>query len=249
MSCGAVAQSTLPAARQPPARAATAASAALPAVNLWVELRQVDEVVRDEQPGRPLATTVGTRPTAPTEGAVWSTTRPAEREAPALLAQLRLQNGGQAQASWHHRQPVEWVSSAWAPTTGGAGPARPAAATAGLSRELHWLPAGREITVSARWPGGNAPVSVELVVDLQSADAPSSTGLPPGAVQARNAASLFAPLDQWVTVARSAPAEEAGAAASPGSLGTRPAPAPAVLLQLRVRAGAPAVPPPTAPRP
>ena len=245
---GAAAQTAATTGRAPatPPRAAAGAAATLPAVNLWIELREVDDVVRDEPAGGRAATVVGTLPGSTSGGAVWSTSRPAEREPSALLAQLRLRNGGQAQTSWRRQQPVEWVSSTWAPgaNAGGAAIGRPAEAHAGVSRELHWLPAGRQITVSATWPGGSAPVAVEVVVDAQSPDgAPTSGAVPPDTLQTRTAVSVLAPLDQWVTVARSATAEDAGSAPPPGSIGTRPAAAPAVALQLRVRATAPPPPP------
>lgn len=251
LSLGAVAQSTAP--TRPPAMPTRAAAAApvLPAVNLWVELRQIDEAVQEELPVGRAATVLGTRPSGASQGAVWSTSRAAERDPAALLAQLRVQNGGRAQMGWRRDQPFEWLSEVWAPglTGPGTASARPRAATAGASRQAVWVPAGREIEVSARWPGANSPVSIDLAVADQVPDSPTGS-LPPATLQSRTAASVLAPLGQWVTVARIRGPDDAGhAAPPPGSIGTRPIALPPVLLQVRVRASAPAVPPTPGPQP
>jgi hypothetical protein len=151
------------------------ALAAPPQVNLWVEMRavQLDEVQAMQAQG---SVVVGTRGgTAAARGDVIVRTA---REAGDDTAQVLVLNGGSASLRVGRllaMPTAEWV---W----GGVG--------AGVAQERQWIEVGRGFQVRPAWPGGDAPVSIEI-----SAEAAGRT-----TVQTR----LALPTGEWATFARAA---------------------------------------------
>jgi hypothetical protein len=108
-----------------------------------------------------------------------------------VVQRLLVLNGGQGRIAIGSGAPVlEWHQVAWSAN----GPV-----VVGMQR---WLDAVRSMSVRPSWPGGDAPVTVEL-----AAEANRGVGAAPAA-QGVNAASVLTtvqlPLAHWVTVASSA---------------------------------------------
>jgi hypothetical protein len=144
----------------------------LPAVNLTVELRIVDEAASTGHGGYTV-----------------STLRPAEVPAPPLL--LKVLNGQSAVLRLDRAQPVQWVQA-----TAGAASA-PAGA---VVNALQWMPAGQALAVQPSWPGGSQPVV--LVVRATEATLHSAPDAALPATQRRDAGTTFSlPLGAWATFA------------------------------------------------
>lgn len=123
--------------------------------------------------------------TAP--GSLQVTTRPrtgGAGPAPEGAWQLRLRNGGQAawgRSQWQSLPTGEWLV---APSATASAPARGGA----IGQQRQWVPQQQGLRVSARWPGGEAPVALQLW-------AGNGQGF-------ELATDLSLPLDTWVAVAR-----------------------------------------------
>jgi len=150
------------------------ALAAPPQVNLWVEMRAVqnDEVQAMQAQG---SVVVGTRGSAVARGDV--TVRTA-RETADDTAQVLVLNGGSGALRVSRLLALPTAEWAW----GGAG--------AGVAQERQWIDVGRGFQVRPAWPGGDMPVTIEI-----SAESAGRT-----AVQTR----LALPAGEWTTFARTA---------------------------------------------
>lgn len=203
------------------ALAAQARDVPLPARDLTVELRQLQE--GSDLPGH---YTAGTD-----TGRAWE------------AQTLQLRNGETAQLRMHEAIPMQWTQAVGAQGIshgGGAGSggskgsanavAHPNTnSQAGVSQALVWFDAGQSLSVQARWPGGSKPVVLFIEVQRAALAARSGADLP---AQLRNTVSttLTIPLAEWVTVAASGKPLKPGVYRSDaGELGRR-------LLQVRVMA-------------
>ena len=97
--------------------------------------------------------------------------------------QLLVLNGGRAGISVGAEVPLQWLEVAVTPR----GP------VAALRQQ--WTEAGWRLQVQPRWPGGAAPVTVEVLHETGD-----------GVAASRSITTLQLPLDQWTTVARAAQA-------------------------------------------
>lgn len=124
--------------------AALPAWGAPPAEDLWVDLR----VLRSAVPAD--GVTVGTRGgSAPPPGSL--SLRSARTDADDEVPQsVRVRNG--ARAALHTPRPVALPTGDW--VFGGRTP--------GVAQTRRWVDAGRGFSVTPAWPGGGAPVTVEI---------------------------------------------------------------------------------------
>lgn len=185
--------------------AASSVQAQLPARDLSVELRQIE----DTGPG---SYTVGTRGQA------------------SLLApqQLLVRNGSKASFSLGQTIPLQWVQSVSSTTATLVVPGADASSRGGgVTQGLTWMDAGQSLTVKPRWGGGKRPVTVE--VEMQSAHL---EGRPASELPAQGRSQLVttvgAPLGMWVTIATTGGGSPQGGYSSEAEPETRR------LLQLRV---------------
>lgn len=201
-----------------------AAGAALPARDLTVELRQIDEA---KLPGSDAAQ--GT-------AAVGKSFSAGAAVVPEWEPQMVLvRNGEKAALRLQSATPMKWVQSAFvkngARTTNAATNTSTNAATkgtqaAGVQYALSWFDAGQSMSVHPKWSGGKTAV-LELEVQSAGFEPRSGADLP---AQSRNAVSttVTAPLAQWVTIAASGKAlQSSGYSSESAQPGRR-------LLQIRV---------------
>lgn len=194
-----------------------AGAAALPARDLTVELRQIDEsrlraadAVQDATVGKSFSAGAASIP-----------------EWEPQMVQVR--NGEKASLRMQSSWPMQWVKSAFVQTDKSA--ASGSTAAAGVQNALAWFDAGQSISVHPKWGGGKTAV-VELEVQSAGFEARTGADLP---AQQRNAVTttVTAPLAQWVTIAatgKSPPATQANTYSSDSAQQTRR------LLQIRVMA-------------
>ena len=166
--------------------AALRAAAAPPARNLLVSLRIVDDD----------AALSGARAPSVT----WGRTRSATAAEQSVL----VRNGASASVRLAQGMPVDEVDVVWTPW----GP--------GGAVRSRWIELVDGLQVRPSWPGGDAPVSVELAIEHSAPGA--QTG--PGAVPAQWSvlSTVQAPLDEWVAVAQ-LQARQAQAAVTTGGFG------------------------------
>ena len=181
--------------------------AALPKLDLIVELRQVEE-------SGGAGFTVGTQSPQP------------------LLEQQQVQvrNGEKASLSMGQSLPMQWTQSVSTQSSSlAAGGATAGSSGGAVTQALVWMDAGQSLTVQPRWVGAKQPVSVEIEVQSASVGTRSGTELP---TQSRSklATTVTLPLGQWFTLATS------GRAAQPGVISSEAASESRRLLQMRVLA-------------
>lgn len=132
--------------------------------------------------------------------------------ASASTQQVRVLNGGRAGVRLAQAMPLQW----WEVVVTPRGPQ--------LVGQTAWAEAARGFAVLPRWPGGEAPVTVEIQAESGSASPPGALqplGQPPAAVDsARTLTTVQLPLREWVTIASSA---EADSERSRGVLSSREA--------------------------
>lgn len=125
-----------------------------------------------------------------------------------MVQQVRVLNGGRAALRIGAQLPMHWVG--W--VAGADGP------VAVLGSAL--VDTGRGFVVQPRWPGGAAPVTVEVLTasstlaggGVPSRYAPDGQPLPQGATESSGVqTTLQLPLGAWVTIASSGEARQAGA--------------------------------------
>lgn len=127
---------------------AAVAQAQLPARDLAVELRQIED--RTE------------------EG---NSYRAGSADAGKALAPQKIQvrNGQKAQLRMNLSVPMQWVEAVQAPSANSG---------AGVKQALQWFDVGQSVTVTPRWPGGNRAATVELEVQQANMATRSNADMP-----------------------------------------------------------------------
>lgn len=161
--------------------AAWAQPASLPQRNLLVQWRWSETTDRSahEAAVRSGGVVVGTGGRVDAQGSVVLRSRERQDAGQGEQSVLVL-NGARAGIGMAQAVPLQWVEVAVTPD----GPAA-------VLRQA-WTEAGQRLQVQPRWPGGSAPVTVEVMQQASTGSAGDSL-----------VTSLRVPLDQWVTVARS----------------------------------------------
>jgi hypothetical protein len=184
-----------------PMARARAQAAPLPAVNLRAEVRWVDasQVQRDSVGGAG-SVTVGTGGSVSADAQV--TLRATSREAEGqTLQQVLVLNGGSAQVRLSQAVPLQWVEAV-------QGPRR----SAGVLRQT-WVEVTAGVVLRPRWPGGAAPVDLEVVAEAPIGGAETAN---PG--REVIGTRVLVPLGEWFTLARS---DTQRAVSERGTLSTR----------------------------
>lgn len=183
------------------------ALAQLPQRNLIVDVRQV-EAGRDD-------------------GYTVSTT---SREALMTAQTVSVRNGEKASVNVSKSMPMQWVQSVSAQNATLSASGLSASNTGGgVTNGLVWLEAGQSLQVQPHWPGGKQPVRLDI--EVQSASVGHRTGTElPDQTKSQLVTSVNAPLGQWVTVAISGSASQAGVYSSQAAANSQR------LLQIRVLA-------------
>lgn len=200
-------------------------SGPLPLRNLQVELRQV-EMLSQAPSGVPGAgaRVIGSVSSANAPaGAVVYRTLPEEASVSRLQGTQRLTvlNGRSASLRLSRAMLLQWVQPAWQSD-----------GTVALLPGAAWAEAVGGVSVRPRWPGGGAPVQLELAAESAELPVDPTTGAP--GLQLHTTVSV--PLDQWTPVAAviegHAPVHPAA-----GTLDSRDArPVRRTVLQVRVSA-------------
>ena len=176
-------------------------AARLPLRNLLIEVRQGDEASLSESGGglRSGAVTVGPNGEVLARAGVNVEARSAE-SARQTTQQVRVLNGGQASVRIGVAGPMQWWQ--WVLT-----PQGPAVIAGSQLVET-----GHGFVVQPRWPGGDAPVTVEVRSEastlasggLPSRYSPDGLPLPERSVERSGAlTTVQLPLGEWITVASS----------------------------------------------
>lgn len=172
----------------------------LPMRNLIIEVRQGEASRLDTEGAGPSqgAVSVGSGGVSARAGVtVEARSRDTARD---TVQQVRVLNGGRAALRIGSPVPMQWLQ--WAVTP--QGPA--------VVGGTQWVDGGRGFTVQPRWPGGDAPVTLEVSTEASgplpaAGRAPSAyAGAPqdPGPVgQATMLTTVQLMLGEWVTVASS----------------------------------------------
>lgn len=198
--------------------AAQSQATKLPLRNLLVELRQGDAASLDVSAAgvQQGAVVVGSDGRASGRAGVGAEARSRSASGQSVQ-QVTVLNGGRAALRMGTSQPVHWVQIGWTPQ----GPA-----VVGIGSV--WVDTGRGVVVQPRWPGGDAPVTVEVEADSST---PTAAG---GTAGSRTLTTLALPLGDWVTVAETS---DAGMRSERGTLSTRElAASRRLLVQMRVSA-------------
>lgn len=167
------------------------AQAAPPQRNLSVEMR-IDEQQLDAQRGTQAAVSIGSRGgQVDARGAV-VVSAGSSRQALQALQRVLVLNGGRATLRLAQGMPVDDTEIWWTPW----GP--------GAALRSQWVELVDGFEVRPLWPGGDAPVTLEVAAQ-RSAPGASAGGLPAtrGTLPAQwtVVTTVQAPLDEWVTVA------------------------------------------------
>jgi hypothetical protein len=199
-----------------------AASAAPPAHDLTVELRQISEGQDDVD--------------SASNGNGSYTVSTAPRAADFAPQQVRVRNGEKASLQLSQSMPMLWVQkiesqSATLSTPGAASApgASASSAGAGMTQALTWMEAGQSLIATPHWPGGKQPAKIEIEVQSSAVDERTTSDLPATARQ-HFKSTVSAPLRQWITIATT------GSAAKPGTYSSNGTSQGRRLLQIRVLA-------------
>jgi len=181
--------------------------AQLPQRNLIVDVRQVEA-------GNDGGYSVGTK----------------TREALMTAQTVNVRNGEKASLNVSKAMPMQWVQSVSVQSASMAASGVSANNTGGgVTNALVWLEAGQSLQVQPRWPGGKQPVRVDIEVQSTSVAPRSGTELP-DQTKSQLVTTVNAPLGQWVTMAISGSAPQAGVYSSQSAANNQR------LLQIRVLA-------------
>ncbi|WP_180125930.1 hypothetical protein [Rhodoferax sp. BLA1] len=182
------------------------AYAQLPQRNLIVDVRQVE---------------------AGNEGGYSASTT---REALMTAQTVSVRNGEKASFHVSKSMPMQWVQSVSVQSASMSAPGVSASNTGGgVTNGLVWLEAGQSLQVQPHWPGGKQPVRLDI--DVQSTSVGHRTGTElPDQSKSQLVTTVNAPLGQWVTVAISGSAPQAGVYSSQAAANSQR------LLQIRVLA-------------
>ena len=182
---------------------AAAAAPALPAVNLVLEVRVVDEAVASGHGDY----TVSTRRLAPP---------------PVEALQLLVQNGQTGALRLGRALPVLWLQGAarGAASASGSGSGSGSAVSAdragAVAYAVTWVPSGQSLTVRPRWAGGDQPVSLELHFSSTTLQPAPGTALPATRTQ-QAGSTLRLPLGVWTAFAATGTPQQAD---EPGTVST-----------------------------
>jgi hypothetical protein len=170
----------------------------LPARNFLLELRQVDADAAEKGTGYSVGSRQAATPTLPAQ-------------------QVQVRNGEVARFSQTEAQPQTWIKEAQAEGQNSG---------AGIKQELIWFQSGQSLQMRPLWHSGRR---AEVQVQWQGESVGQQPGkeLPSQQTQQLRT-TVMAPLDEWVTLARS------GTAPQPGVYRSDAASQPPRLLQLRV---------------
>ena len=181
--------------------------AQLPQRNLIVDVRQVE---------------------AGSDGGYSVSTKP--REALMTAQTVSVRNGEKASLNVSKSMPMQWVQSVSVQNSTLSGSGMSATNTGGgVANGLVWLEAGQSLQVQPHWPGGKQPVRVDIEVQSTSVAPRSGTELP-DQTKSQLTTTVNAPLGQWVTMAISGSAPQAGVYSSQSAANSQR------LLQIRVLA-------------
>lgn len=193
-----------------------AQTARLPLRNLLVEARQGDASQFDERAAGVSSAGVVIGSDGRVSGQAGVSASARSRDAARdTVQQIRVLNGGQAALRVGSTVPMQWLQWVWTPQ----GPV-----AIGGSRLVE---TGRGFVVRPRWPGGDAPATVEIRSEasalagggLPSRYAPDGQPLPEGSIdQAGVLTTVQLPLGEWFTVASSG---DSGRNSERGVLSTR----------------------------
>jgi hypothetical protein len=176
------------------------AAAEGPKRNLLVEWQLGEASSADEQDAAVVLRSDGSR----TRAAVGVDTRSADRQRDGVQRLLVL-NGASATLRLAHSQPWQFVQAAWA---GGSA----SSPRQGVVLGTQWMESGQGLQVQPRWPGGAAPVTVELQAESAAAPLLPDGSTPRGdSVRQQVHTTLQLPMDQWVIVAESGEQRERAA--------------------------------------
>jgi hypothetical protein len=179
----------------------------LPKRDLIVELRQVEE-------GEKTGYSVSTQ----------------SRNSALVEQHVQVRNGEKASVSVGRSIPMQWVQSAATqsetlPVTSASASSKASTVTNGIT----WMDAGQIFKVQPRWSGAKQPVTMTIEVQTSSVGDRVGAELPEQ-LRSQMATTISAPLDQWVTIARS------GSNLQRGVYGSDQETQAKRLLQIRVRA-------------
>lgn len=168
--------------------AGPAAAAPLPVRNLVVEMRIVDDeaaVQRGAAAGA--AVTIGSRGRVDGGAAVVVQGR-TQNQMQDQQQRVLVLNGARATLRLSQGQRLDDTEVAWTPWG-------PAAAV-----RSQWVELVNGMDVWPRWPGGSAPVTLEIAAQSTGRATPNAVPLPPP--QLNTLTTVQAPLGEWVEVAR-----------------------------------------------
>ena len=179
--------------------AAAHAAPPLPQRNLVVEARVSEHASAARQGlGAAGGVVVGTAGSTVTAGSL-TLRAGSETAARDQLQRVMVINGGVATLRMAQLVPLKSVEWVWTPRG------------AGVAERTLWVDLGRGIEVRPAWPGGSAPVVLELMIEAADASADDPARAP--RLSARTQVALA--LDEWVPVA----SFSEGVARSAGPLG------------------------------
>lgn len=192
--------------------------AQLPARNLLVSWRVVSSVdAQQSRAGlRQGGLVIDSRRGVIGQGGVELSTRQLERDQQ-THQQILVLNGRKARLDLRQQRPItqwQWVAQlgngGFGGGNGGPGGQQGAQPQVGLVAQTLWVDAGQGLVATPRWPGGKAPVTVEL--EAESPGQPGrpftqdAQGTPPPRLVVQTALSV--PLGEWVPVAQTNRQEE-----------------------------------------
>jgi hypothetical protein len=165
----------------------------LPVLNLLVELRQTDELSASAQSAGVSGPAVVIGSDGQVSGNVGIGAQARSRDASRdTVQQVRVLNGGQASVRLARAMPLQFLHIVWSPQGTQVMPA------------TQWSDVGRGFAVRPRWPGGQAPVSVEVSAESGSMGGSMGGGsIGAGAQRQTLLTTVQLPLGEWVTIASS----------------------------------------------
>ena len=175
-------------------------------LDLTVELRQIKEGQEGQedqdnpQAGNSGGYSVGT----------------ASRSVELAPQQVRVRNGEKASLQINQSMPMQWAQKieSQSATLSAAGTSA-SSNSGGVTQAITWMESGQSLTITPSWPGGKQAVKVEIEAQASAVDERTSSDLPATSRQ-RYSTTVSAPLNRWVTIARSGQAPRAGSYSSAG---------------------------------
>ena len=169
------------------------AQTGLPQRNLRIELRQGDgSELAQQRAGASGSVVISSSRSVNAQGNV--TVHTTRRETVTRgdgAQQVLVLNGGRAGVRLGQMQPLQWYQVVWSESRG-----------ATLLPSTMMLEAGRGFTVHPRWPGGNAPVTVEIQTEsTRIEDGTARTQGQPLREGGTVLTTVQVPLGEWVTIA------------------------------------------------